>query len=122
MHSYYPPLTPYQTHLLRVDPPHILYVEECGNPNGVPILVLHNGPGIGCHDLDRCFFDPSHYRIILFDQRGCGRSAPFLELINNDTQHLLVDIEKIREQLKVEKWMIFGTGWGSTLGLAYAQK
>lgn len=122
MLSFYPPIAPYLTHNLRTDTQHTIYVEECGNPKGVPVLFLHDGPGLGCHDLDRSYFDPDHYRILLFDQRGCGRSTPHLELKDNDTEHLLKDIELICETLNIDKFLIFGCGWGATLALAYAQK
>lgn len=121
MLTLYPPIHPYHEFTLAVDAPHQLYIEECGNPDGIPILFLHGGPGIGCTEDNRRFFDPNVYRIILFDQRGCGRSTPHMELQKNNTQTLVSDIEKIREYLQIDRWVIFGGSWGSTLGLVYAQ-
>jgi proline iminopeptidase len=121
MLTLYPPIKPYVRHTLAVDPPHQLYVEECGNPAGLPVIVLHGGPGNGCRPHHRCFFDPDLYRVILFDQRGCGRSLPHSELEKNTTAALLADMEQIREHLEVERWFIFGGSWGSALGLLYAQ-
>lgn len=121
MHDLYPPIKPYTVHRLAVDEVHTLYIEECGNPQGLPVLFLHGGPGAGCEPMHRRFFDPQVYRIILFDQRGCGQSMPHAELTNNTTWHLVADIERIREQLAIEGWVVFGGSWGSTLGLAYAQ-
>lgn len=118
---YYPPIIPYAEYQLPVDPPHVLYVEECGNPNGLPILVVHGGPGGGCSEDSRRFFDPNIYRIILFDQRGAGRSTPHAELAGNNTQALVRDIETIRQFLKIDRWILFGGSWGSTLSLVYAQ-
>jgi proline iminopeptidase len=117
----YPRIKPYTTHRLEVDPPHILHVEESGDPNGIPILFVHGGPGAGCMPYHRTFFDPEAYRIILFDQRGCGRSAPHAELEANTTQALVADMEKIREKLGIEQWILFGGSWGSTLSLVYAE-
>lgn len=117
----YPDIRPYVQHSLAVEPPHVLHVEECGNPDGIPVLFVHGGPGAGCEPYHRRFFDPRLYRIILFDQRGCGRSTPHAELDGNTTQALVADIEAIREHLGVERWMLFGGSWGSTLGLAYAE-
>jgi proline iminopeptidase len=107
--------------MLDVEKPHQIYVEECGNPDGIPILFVHGGPGSGCTEDQRRFFDPNVYRIILFDQRGCGRSMPHMELIDNNTQALINDMEKIRETLQIDKWILFGGSWGSTLSLVYAQ-
>lgn len=121
MLTLYPPIHPYNEFTLAVDSPHQLYVEECGNPDGIPILYLHGGPGTGCTSDNRRFFDPNIYRIILFDQRGCGRSTPHIELQKNNTQELVKDIEKIREYLQIDQWILFGGSWGSTLGLVYAQ-
>jgi proline iminopeptidase len=121
MHILYPDIQPYVQHTLAVDPPHILHVEECGNPSGIPVVFLHGGPGAGCEPYHRRFFNPEHYRIILFDQRGCGRSTPHASLENNTTQALVADMEAIREHLKIDKWMVFGGSWGSTLGLVYAE-
>lgn len=121
MRTLYPDITPYKTHALAVDQRHTLYVEECGNPAGIPALFLHGGPGGGCTPTYRRFFDPQRYRIILFDQRGCGKSVPHADLIDNTTDHLLADIEKIREFLGLKHWLVFGGSWGSTLALAYAE-
>lgn len=121
MHELFPAIQPYATHRLRVDAVHELYVEECGNPRGIPILFVHGGPGAGCEETHRCFFDPNVYRIILFDQRGAGRSTPHASLENNSTQHLVADMEKIRAHLEVDRWMLFGGSWGSTLALVYAE-
>ena len=107
--------------LLAVDELHSLYVEESGTETGIPVVFLHGGPGSGCEPFHRRFFDPKKYRIILFDQRGCGRSQPHAELRQNTSQHLLADMEKIREKLGIEKWMVFGGSWGSTLALLYAE-
>lgn len=119
--DFYPPIEPNRSGLLAVDAPHQLYWEECGNPDGQPVLFLHGGPGAGCSPLHRRFFDPAHYRIFLFDQRGAGRSTPHGELSNNTTPHLIADIEKLRVLWGVEKWHVFGGSWGSTLALAYAE-
>jgi proline iminopeptidase len=104
-----------------VDELHTLYWEECGNPAGTPVLFLHGGPGAGCSTEHRRFFDPSHYRIVLFDQRGAGRSTPYGEVTNNTTAHLVADIECLRKALDIPVWHVFGGSWGSTLALAYAQ-
>lgn len=117
----YPDIKPYKTHQLNVETPHQLYIEECGNPEGIPVIFVHGGPGAGCSKQDRCFFDPERYRIILFDQRGAGRSTPHANLKNNNTQALVSDIEAIRELLGLEKWLLFGGSWGSTLSLIYAE-
>ncbi|KAJ5038027.1 uncharacterized protein L3040_006899 [Drepanopeziza brunnea f. sp. 'multigermtubi'] len=106
----------------QVSSVHSLYYEDCGKPDGVPILYLHGGPGGGIDDGDRRYFDPSHYRSILFDQRGSGKSTPSASLEDNTTWDLVEDIEKLREHLHVDKWIVFGGSWGSTLSLAYAQK
>jgi proline iminopeptidase len=121
MRKLYPAIQPYVTHSLAVEPPHVLHVEECGNPSGIPVVFLHGGPGSGCEPFHRCFFDPNVYRIVLFDQRGCGRSRPHGTLEGNTTQALVADIETIREHLGIERWVVFGGSWGSTLGLVYAQ-
>ncbi|MDM3871478.1 prolyl aminopeptidase [Porticoccus sp. W117] len=121
MRSFYPNIKPYKVNMLAVEAPHELYVEECGSPDGIPVLFVHGGPGAGCSAQDRCFFDPEKYRIILFDQRGCGRSTPHASLENNNSQALVDDIEVIREALGVNKWLLFGGSWGSTLSLIYAQ-
>jgi len=121
MRTLYPPVEPYVRHTLKVDAPHALYVEESGNPSGIPVLFVHGGPGGGCESWHRQFFDPDRYRIILFDQRGCGRSTPHASLEGNTTQGLLADMEQIREHLNIGRWMLFGGSWGSTLSLLYAQ-
>lgn len=118
----YPPIHENRHFFLPVDAIHTLYVEECGNPGGVPIVFLHGGPGAGCEAWHRQFFDPTRYRIILFDQRGCGRSTPHASLENNTTWDLVSDMELIRESLGIDTWAIFGGSWGSTLALAYAQQ
>lgn len=117
----YPEIENPKTYSINVDSPHQLYVEECGNPNGIPVIFLHGGPGSGCNAGHRRYFNPKHYRIILFDQRGCGRSTPHGCLDNNTTYHLVEDIEVIRQELGVEKWVIFAGSWGVTLALLYAQ-
>jgi len=99
----------------------VLHVEECGSPGGLPVVFLHGGPGAGCEPYHRRFFDPEVYRIVLFDQRGCGRSAPHAELEGNTTQALVADLETVREHLGIERWVVFGGSWGSTLGLVYAE-
>ncbi|HKK07147.1 MAG TPA: prolyl aminopeptidase [Gammaproteobacteria bacterium] len=121
MRTLYPDIQPYVSHSLAVDPPHVLHVEECGNPEGLPVLFVHGGPGSGCEPYHRRFFDPEVYRIILFDQRGSGRSAPHAELEGNTTQALVADMEAIREHLGIERWVLFGGSWGSTLSLVYAE-
>lgn len=121
MYKLYPEIKPYATHRLAVDVPHQLYIEECGNPEGLPVVFVHGGPGAGCEPYHRRFFDPNVYRIVLFDQRGCGRSTPHAELTGNTTQALVADMEVIRQHLKIDKWVVFGGSWGSTLGLVYAQ-
>ncbi|OQX38669.1 MAG: prolyl aminopeptidase [Oceanospirillales bacterium LUC14_002_19_P2] len=120
MLTLYPAIKPYARHILPVSGHHELYLEESGNPEGIPVLYLHGGPGGSCDKHTRRFFDPNLYRIIAFDQRGCGRSRPYGELENNTTAHLLEDMEAIRAFLKVDKWMLFGGSWGSTLALLYA--
>jgi len=117
----YAPIEPYAHHSLQVDQQHTLYVEESGNPKGTPVLFVHGGPGGGCSPIHRQFFNPEDYRIILFDQRGCGKSRPHACLTNNSTAHLIEDIEKIRRLLNIDKWVLFGGSWGSTLSLLYAQ-
>jgi proline iminopeptidase len=121
MLTLFPDIKPYDTHLLPVQSPHILYVEESGNPDGIPVLFVHGGPGAGCGPRARCFFDPERYRIIIFDQRGSGRSEPHACLDNNTTPALVADMELIRQHLGIEKWVLFGGSWGSTLSLAYGQ-
>lgn len=121
LRTLYPALKPYRTGMLRVSDVHEIYYEECGNPQGKPAVFIHGGPGAGCDDRARCFFDPDAYRIVLFDQRGCGRSRPHASLVENTTWHLVADMEKLRTHLGVERWLVFGGSWGSTLALAYAQ-
>jgi proline iminopeptidase len=117
----YPPLEPFRTGFLRVSDVHELYFEECGNRQGKPAVFLHGGPGGGTDAKMRTFFDPKLYRIVLFDQRGCGKSRPHANLVENTTWHLVEDIEQLREHLGIERWLVFGGSWGSTLALAYAQ-
>ena len=117
----YPAIEPYSTGFLPVSELHQMYYEECGNPQGKPVVFLHGGPGAGCSPKARQFFDPAVYRIVLFDQRGCGRSKPHAELTDNSTWHLVADIEQLREHLGIARWQVFGGSWGSTLALAYAQ-
>ncbi len=116
----YPLIEPSASGFLAVDAGHDLYWEVCGNPRGIPALFLHGGPGGGCSATSRRFFDPSHYRIILFDQRGCGQSVPLGGLSDNTTAHLVGDMEQLRRHLQIERWVLFGGSWGSTLSLAYA--
>jgi len=118
---FFPPLRSRLDFHLDVGDGHSLYVEESGNSAGIPVIFLHGGPGSGCEDYHRRFFDPDRYRIILFDQRGSGRSIPHADLQANTTAHLIADIERIREHLGVDRWVVFGGSWGSTLGLAYAE-
>lgn len=120
MHTFYPTIKPNREWELKVSSTHILHLEECGNPTGLPVLVLHTGPGAGYESYYRRYFDPEIYRIILFDQRGAGRSTPHAELTDNTTSDLLGDIESIRKNLNIEQWIIFGYAWGSTLALLYA--
>lgn len=122
MFTLYPAIKAYAKHQIKVDPLHVLYVEEVGNPDGLPILFLHGGPGAGCDSEYRRFFDPKVYRIVLFDQRGCGRSTPFAEVENNTTHDLIQDIETIRQTLSINKWILFGGSWGATLALLYAEQ
>jgi len=117
----YPTIEPYRTGMLRVSPVHSLYFEESGNPNGKPVVFLHGGPGGGTDGKQRRFFDPARYRIVLFDQRGCGKSEPHASLEDNTTWHLVADIESLRAHLGIERWQVFGGSWGSTLALAYAE-
>lgn len=121
MQTFYPPIKPHNQFHLPVSDGHQLYVEECGNAGGIPVLFVHGGPGGGFGNNDRCFFDPELYRIILFDQRGSGRSLPHADLEANTTQHLIADMEALREHLEIDQWMLFGGSWGSTLSLLYAQ-
>lgn len=117
----YPQIAPYNKGRLKVSDIHELYFEECGNPEGAPVLMVHGGPGGGSNPTMRRFHDPAHYRIILLDQRGCGRSTPHAELEQNTTWDLVADMERLREHLGLEKWQLLGGSWGSTLSLAYAQ-
>ena len=117
----YPELKPYQRHSLKVSELHELYIDEAGNPDGIPVLFVHGGPGGGCDGSSRRFYDPALYRIVTFDQRGCGRSTPHGELSDNTTQDLIADMEAIRVHLGIDSWVLFGGSWGSTLSLLYAQ-
>ena len=117
----YPPTDPYDQRMLDVGQGHRVYVEQCGNPSGIPVVVLHGGPGGGCSPAMRRYFDPEHYRVILFDQRGCGRSRPHASVAHNTTWHLVDDIELIRRTLDIDAWIVFGGSWGATLALIYAQ-
>ena len=121
MRTLYPDLEPYDTGMLAVDARHTLYYEQCGNPQGKPVVLLHGGPGAGCSAKMRRFHDPAKYRIVLFDQRGSGRSTPHADLVDNTTWDLVADIERLRTTLGVERWQVFGGSWGSTLALAYAE-
>ena len=121
MRTLYPEIEPFDTGTLKVDGRHELYYEQCGNPQGKPVVLLHGGPGGGCSAKMRCFHDPAKYRIVLFDQRGAGRSTPHADLVDNTTWDLVADIEKLREKLGIDRWQVFGGSWGSTLALAYAQ-
>jgi len=121
MRTFYPEIEPYDHGMLDVGDGHRVYWELCGNPKGKPVVFLHGGPGGGCVPNARRLFDPQRYRILLFDQRGCGRSTPYASLEANTTWHLVADIERLREMIGVEKWMVFGGSWGSTLALAYAE-
>ena len=118
----YPEIEPSRFSHLRLDDRHEMYWEESGNPQGAPVVFLHGGPGAGASPMHRRFFDPAFYRIIIFDQRGAGRSRPHGDLVDNTTPHLIADMEKLRVHLGIEKWVVFGGSWGSTLGLAYAQE
>ena len=117
----YPAIEPYRRGYLRVSELHELHFEECGNPAGKPAVFLHGGPGAGADARARQFFDPRHYRIVVFDQRGCGRSRPSANLVENTTWHLVADIERLRKHLGIDRWLVFGGSWGSTLALAYAE-
>ncbi|MDH5537556.1 MAG: prolyl aminopeptidase [Betaproteobacteria bacterium] len=117
----YPEIEPYSTGMLELDGPHRMYWEQSGNPQGSPVVFLHGGPGAGAAPAHRRFFDPAHYRVVIFDQRGAGRSAPLGEIRENTTPHLIDDIEKLRAHLGVERWLVFGGSWGSTLALAYSE-
>lgn len=117
----YPPIDPFDQRMMDVGDGHRIYFEQCGNPKGIPVVVLHGGPGGGCSPAMRRYFDPSIFRVILFDQRGCGRSRPHAAVKNNTTWHLVDDIEAIREVLDIDAWIVFGGSWGATLSLIYAQ-
>ncbi|CAG7605259.1 prolyl aminopeptidase [Leucobacter soli] len=126
LRTLYPPVEPYTTGLLAVGDGHEVYWEACGNPAGKPVVFLHGGPGGGCTPDHRRYFDPQRYRIVLFDQRGCGRSTPHAgeagaDLSANTTWHLVADIERLREHLEIDRWQVFGGSWGSALALAYAE-
>lgn len=122
IYNLYPEIDTFETGMIKVDDLHEVYYEACGNPNGAPVVFLHGGPGSGCNPAQRRFFDPNHYKIILIDQRGCGRSKPLGSVINNTIDDLVDDIELIRKHLNIDKWLVFGGSWGSTLGIAYAIK
>lgn len=117
----YPPIDPFDQRTIDTGDGHRIYMEQCGDPDGIPVIVLHGGPGGGCSPAMRRYFDPATYRIILFDQRGCGRSKPHASIKNNTTWHLVDDIEKIRTVLDIDRWVVFGGSWGATLALIYAQ-
>jgi proline iminopeptidase len=119
---FFPSIEPYASGTLAVDDPHLLYWEQCGNPAGEPILFLHGGPGAGCTGTDRRFFDPAHFRVVLLDQRGSGRSTPVGDLSNNTMAATVRDIEHLRETLGIERWHVFGGSYGSTISLYYAQE
>ena len=118
----YPPIDPFDQRVIVMADGHRIYVEQCGNPNGIPVVVLHGGPGGGCSPAMRRYFDPAVFRVILFDQRGCGRSRPHAVVIQNTTWHLVADIEVIRKELGIDRWICFGGSWGATLALIYAIK
>ena len=117
----YPPIDPFDQRMLDVGDGHRVYVEQCGNSDGIPVVVLHGGPGGGCSPAMRRYFDPAIYRVVLFDQRGCGRSRPHASVDANTTWHLVADIELIRRTLGIDRWIVFGGSWGATLALIYAQ-
>lgn len=118
-HSLFPAIEPYSRGFLQRDGGHEIYWEQSGNPEGVPVVFLHGGPGAGCAPFHRRFFDPAHYRIVAFDQRGAGRSRPHAEIRDNTTAHLIADIEALRRMLEIERWLVFGGSWGAALALAY---
>ncbi len=122
MKSLYPAIEPFHQFYLQTESEHSVFVEQSGNPQGIPVIFLHGGPCSGTKPHHRCFFNPEKYHIILMDQRGCGQSLPFAELKNNSTQYLIDDMENIRKQLDIDKWLLFGGSWGSTLTLLYAQQ
>ncbi|MDH3738652.1 MAG: prolyl aminopeptidase, partial [Alphaproteobacteria bacterium] len=117
----FPEIVPYETGVLPLGDGHVMYWEQSGNPDGAPVLFLHGGPGAGTTATHRRFFDPQHYRIVLFDQRGAGKSTPGASIEANTTPHLVADIERLRDALGIDRWLVFGGSWGSTLALAYAQ-
>ena len=119
--EFYPDIEPFATGYLPVGGPHQIYYEQCGNPKGAPVVFLHGGPGAGASPVHRRFFDPKHYHIIVFDQRGAGRSKPLGEITDNTTLHLIADLEKLRSHLGIDRWVVFGGSWGSTLAIAYAE-
>jgi len=119
--EFYPDIEPFATGYLAVGGPHQIYYEQCGNPKGAPVVFLHGGPGAGSSPVHRRFFDPAHYHIIVFDQRGAGRSKPLGEIADNTTLHLISDLEKLRSHLGIDRWVVFGGSWGSTLAIAYAE-
>ena len=121
MRELYPPIEPYQAGYLKASGLHEIYHEQSGNPDGRPVLFVHGGPGGGTEPFQRQFFDPAAYRIVLFDQRGCGKSRPHASLEENTTWHLVEDMERLRQELGIERWAVFGGSWGSTLSLAYAE-
>lgn len=121
MRELYPAIEPFRTRRLAVDARHTLHVEECGTPGALPVVFLHGGPGAGIAPYYRRFFDPQRWHVVLFDQRGAGQSTPFADLVDNTTAHLVADIEALREELGIERWVVFGGSWGSTLALAYAE-
>ncbi|NOE27900.1 prolyl aminopeptidase [Ruegeria sp. HKCCD6157] len=117
----YPPIDPFDQRMVDMGDGHRIYVEQCGNPDGIPVVILHGGPGGGCSPAMRRYFDPRAYRVILFDQRGCGRSRPTASVEDNTTWHLVADIERLRKLFEIEEWIAFGGSWGATLALIYAQ-
>jgi proline iminopeptidase len=119
--EFYPEIEPFATGYLAVGGPHQIYYEQCGNPKGAPVVFLHGGPGAGSSPVHRRFFDPAHYHIIIFDQRGAGRSKPLGEITDNTTLHLIADLERLRSHLGIDRWVVFGGSWGSTLAIAYAE-
>ena len=119
--EFYAEIEPYESGWLPLGGPHRMYWEQSGNPRGAPVVFLHGGPGAGASAVHRRFFDPAHYRVVIFDQRGAGRSTPLGELADNTTPHLVADIETLRTHLGIERWIVFGGSWGSTLALAYAE-
>ncbi|MGA7936487.1 MAG: prolyl aminopeptidase [Kovacikia sp.] len=121
MKDLYPPIAPYQTGMLQVSALHQIYFEVSGNPEGKPVVVLHGGPGGGSVPFYRQYFDPTRWQIVMFDQRGCGKSQPNAELRENTTWDLVADIERLRSHLQIQQWVVFGGSWGSTLSLAYSQ-